>query len=74
MTKAKLIKKDSPKREQLEKARKQRKSRAQQVSPPKSGMTALEFTTEWIKKRREDSSGAREAFANLFADADPQSA
>ena len=54
MTKAKLIKKDSPKREQLEKARKQRKSRAQQVSPPKSGMTALEFTTEWIKKRRED--------------------
>jgi hypothetical protein len=70
--KAKLIKKDSPKREQLERARKQRKSRA--VSPPTPAKTALEFTTEWIKKRREESSGAREAFANLFADADPQSA
>jgi len=36
--------------------------------------TALEVTTEWITKRRAESSGAREAFANLFADADPQSA
>jgi len=70
--KAKLIKKDSPKREQLERARKNRKSRA--AKPPTPARTALEFTTEWIKKRREESGGAREAFANLFADADPQSA
>ena len=71
MTKAKLIKKDSPGKEQLEKARRQRKSRAPQVTPAR---TALEVTTEWINKRRVEHSGAREAFANLFADADPQSA
>lgn len=71
MTKAKLIKKDSPLREQLEKTRRQKRSRAPQ---PSQARTALEVTTEWINKRRAESSGAREAFANLFADADPQSA
>ncbi|MBL8170018.1 MAG: hypothetical protein JNJ50_17800 [Acidobacteria bacterium] len=71
MKKATLIKKDSPLQEQLRQARKARKLRAKKQPTTR---TALEITTEWLKNRREETSGAREAFAALFSKTDPQSA
>lgn len=74
MRKAKLIKKDSPAREQLAQARlsgKARKARQQRQAPVRS---AVEITTEWLKQRREDTPSARESFAALFNNSDPQSA
>ena len=69
--KAKLIKKDSPLQEELKQSRKNRKLRKKTINPAR---TALEVTTEWLKNRREGTSNAREAFASLFTNTDPQSA
>ena len=69
--KAKLIKKDNVAPEHLTPPRRSRKSRA---TPPSPARTALEYTTEWLKRRREESGSARETFASLFANSDPQSA
>jgi len=71
MTKAKLIKKDSPMQEQLRQARKSRRSRGKRG---KNARNAYEVTTEWLKNKREPSPGAREAFAALFTNTDPRSA
>jgi len=71
MTKAKLIKKDSPLQEQIRQARKARKLRGKKAI---AARTAIEVTTEWLKQRREESPSAREAFASLFTKNDPQSA
>ncbi len=68
--KAKLIKKDSPLQEELKQARKKRKLRKKAAV----ARNAFEITAEWLKTRREDSSNAREAFASLFSNTDPQSA
>ncbi len=68
--KAKLIKKDSPLQEQLKKARKNKKLR-KKTNPAR---TAFEMTTEWLKNRRDETSNARESFAALFTNTDPQSA
>ncbi|MEP7342348.1 MAG: hypothetical protein ABI977_31770 [Acidobacteriota bacterium] len=68
--KAKLIKKDSPLQEQLKQARKSRKLRKK----PTTARTAFEVTTDWLKTRRDETGNAREAFAALFSNTDPQSA
>ena len=68
--KAKLIKKDSPLQEQLKQARKSRKLRKKDAPV----RTAFEITTDWLKSRREETGNAREAFAALFTNKDPQSA
>lgn len=72
MTKAKLIKKDSPLQEQLRQARKNRRSRGKRAN--KVARNAFEVTTEWLKTKRDETPSAREAFAALFAKTDPQSA
>ena len=69
--KAKLIKKDSPLQEQLRHTRKARKPRAKKSN---AARTPFETTAEWLKNRSENASGAREAFAALFSERDPQSA
>jgi len=69
--KAKLIKKDSPLQEQLRHARKARKPRGKKSN---AARTPFETTAEWLKNRSENASGAREAFAALFSERDPQSA
>jgi len=69
--KAKLIKKDSPLQEQLRQARKARKARGKKAN---TARTAIEVTTEWLKNRGEQTPSAREAFAALFSNTDPQSA
>lgn len=69
--KAKLIKKDSPMQEQVKQARKNRKLRKKTNNAARN---AIEITTEWLKSRREETSNAREAFASLFTNTDPQSA
>lgn len=69
--KAKLIKKDSPLQEQLKQSRKNRKLKKKTTNVAR---TAIEVTTEWLKNRREGSSNAREVFASLFTNTDPQSA
>jgi hypothetical protein len=71
MNKAKLIKKDSPLQEQLRQARKSRRMRGKRA---KAARNAFEVTTEWLKNKREETPSAREAFAALFANTDPQSA
>ncbi len=71
MKKAKLIKKDSPLQEEIKQARKTRKLRGKKAT---AARTAIEVTTEWLKQRREKAPGAREAFAALFVETDPQSA
>ena len=68
--KAKLIKKDSPLQEQLKQTRRNKKLRKKN----NAARTAFEITTDWLKNRREESSNAREAFASLFSNTDPQSA
>ena len=68
--KAKLIKKDSPLQEQLKQSRKSRKLRKKAVT----ARNAFELTTDWLKSRREETGNAREAFAALFNNTDPQSA
>ncbi len=68
--KAKLIKKDSPLQEQLKQTRRNKKLRKKN----NGARTAFEITTDWLKNRREESSNAREAFASLFSNTDPQSA
>ncbi|MDX2044033.1 MAG: hypothetical protein SF097_22660 [Acidobacteriota bacterium] len=65
-----MIKKDSPLQEQLKKARKNKKLR-KKTNPAR---TAFEMTTEWLKNRRDETSNARESFAALFTNTDPQSA
>ena len=69
--KAKLIKKDSPLQEQLRQARKSKKVRGKKSNAARS---PFEVTTEWLKNRSENTSGAREAFAALFSKRDPRSA
>ena len=69
--KAKLIKKDSPMQEQLRQTRKARKPRGKKATAAHS---PFEAPREWLKKRGENTSGAREAFAALFSKRDPQSA
>lgn len=69
--KAKLIKKDSPLQEQLKQSRKNRKLRKKATNPAR---TAIEITTDWLKSKREETGSAREAFASLFTNTDPQSA
>jgi hypothetical protein len=69
--KAKLIKKDSPLQEQLKQTRRAKKLRAKKANAARS---AFEVTTEWLKKRGEQTPSAREAFAALFSKSDPQSA
>jgi hypothetical protein len=71
MSKAKLIKKDSPLQEEL---RMRRKTRRQRVTKPAPTRSALQMTTEWLKTKRTETVNARDAFAALFAEADPQSA
>ena len=71
MKKAKLIKKNSPLQEQIRQARKSRKVRTKKAI---AARTSIEVTTEWLKQRREEAPSAREAFAALFAETDPQSA
>lgn len=68
--KAKLIKKDSPLQEQLKQSRKNKKLRKK----PTAARTAFEITTDWLKNRRGETANAREAFASLFSNTDPQSA
>ena len=68
--KAKLIKKDSPLQEQLKQSRKSRKLRKKTAV----ARTAFEITTDWLKGRRDETTNAREAFASLFSNTDPQSA
>jgi hypothetical protein len=68
--KAKLIKKDSPLQEQLKQSRKNKRLRKK----TNAARTAFEMTTDWLKTRREETSNAREAFASLFSNTDPQSA
>lgn len=68
--KAKLIKKDSPLQEQLKQSRKNKRLRKKN----NVARTAFEITTDWLKNRREETSNAREAFASLFSNTDPQSA
>jgi hypothetical protein len=69
--KAKLIKKDSQLQEQMRKARKARKPRGKKA---KAARSPFEMTAEWLKNRSEKPAGAREAFAALFSNKDPQSA
>jgi hypothetical protein len=71
MKKAKLIKKDSPLQEQIRQSRKARRSRGKKAARARN---AIEVTTDWLRQRKEDTPGAREAFAALFAKTDPQSA
>ena len=71
MSKAKLIKKDSPKQEELKLRRKTRRQRTQLVTPTRS---AIQMTTDWLKTKRSETVNARDAFAALFNEADPQSA
>lgn len=68
--KAKLIKKDSPLQEQLKQSRKSKKLRKK----TNTARTAFEITTDWLKNKREETTNAREAFASLFSNTDPQSA
>lgn len=68
--KAKLIKKDSPLQEQLRQSRKSRKLRKKTAA----ARSAFEITTDWLKNKRADAPNAREAFAALFSNTDPQSA
>ncbi|MDQ3013645.1 MAG: hypothetical protein M3X11_23440 [Acidobacteriota bacterium] len=69
--KAKLIKKDSPLQEELKQARKSRKLRKKAAT----ARSAFEITTDWLmKSRHEETGNAREAFAALFSNTDPQSA
>ncbi|MBI1766689.1 MAG: hypothetical protein HYR56_35230 [Acidobacteria bacterium] len=72
MSKAKLIKKDSPLQEQLLQQRKQRRQRSKKTSTP--ARTAFEITTDWLKSKSKETPSARQAFAALFAEPDPQSA
>ena len=74
MRKAKLIKKDSPAQEQLAQARLAGKSKKARQPRPDPVRSALEITSEWLKERREDTPSARESFAALFNNSDPQSA
>ncbi len=69
--KAKLIKKDSPLQKQLRQARKARKPRGKK---PNAARSPFEAPREWLKNRSEKTLGAREAFAALFSEGDPQSA
>ena len=71
MSKAKLIKKDSPLQEQLLQQRKQRRQRGKKAMPARS---AFEITTEWLKTKSKETGSARQAFAALFSEPDPQSA
>lgn len=73
MKKAKLIKKDSPVQEQIKQARKAKRLRTKNKKAT-AARTAIEVTTEWLKKRGDKTPSAREAFAALFAKTDPQSA
>lgn len=70
--KAKLIKKDSPLQEQLRRTRKGRKPRGKKA--PAAATSPFEAPREWLKKRSEGATSAREAFAALFSKNDPQSA
>jgi hypothetical protein len=70
MKKAKLIKKDSPLQDQLRSAKRSRKVKVRAVKE----RTTIDVTREWIKQKRSDGPGAREAFASLFNESDPQSA
>jgi protein subunit release factor B len=70
MSKAKLIKKDSPKQEELKMRRKTRRQRNQVVTPTRN---AIQMTTDWLKTKRVETVNARDAFAALFSEADPQS-
>jgi hypothetical protein len=70
MNKAKLIKKDSPLQQEMRTASKTKKVRARKVQ----ARTAIEVTREWLHQKREESPSAREAFASLFGESDPQSA
>lgn len=71
MKKAKLIKKDSPMQEEIKQARRARKLRKKR---PTMARNAFEMTTDWLKTKKEETTGAREAFASLFSNTDPQSA
>lgn len=70
MKKAKLIKKDSPLQEQIRTAKRTRKIKVKQVKERKT----IDVTRQWIKQKQSDGPGAREAFASLFNESDPQSA
>jgi hypothetical protein len=70
MKKAKLIKKDSELQEQLLQQRKQRRQRGRKAAPSRS---AFEITTEWLKAKSKETPSARQAFAALFSEPDPQS-
>ena len=71
MSKAKLIKKDSPMQEELKMRRKARRQRGQPAAPTRN---AIQMTSEWLKTKRADTVNARDAFAALFAEADPHTA
>ncbi|MBX3276687.1 MAG: hypothetical protein KF868_01670 [Acidobacteria bacterium] len=69
--KAKLIKRETLSPEQLAPARRGRSRRPAPKTPARS---AFEVTTEWLKRRSEETAGARETFAGLFVNSDPQQA
>jgi hypothetical protein len=72
MSKAKLIKKDSPLQEQLLQQRKQRRQRGKKAVAP--ARSAFEITAEWLRAKSQETPSARQAFAALFSEPDPQSA
>jgi len=71
MHKARLVKKETLQQETVVRKRKGNKPRKHQAPIAR---TAVEVTTEWLKGARQERPGAREAFAALFAEPDPQSA
>lgn len=68
MQKPKLIKKDSPLQEQIKQSRRSRRTRGKKTAVTK---TAIELTTEWLKQKKDETPGPREAFAALFNESDP---
>lgn len=70
MKKAKLIKKDSPLQQEMSAARKTKKTKARKMP----ARAAIDVTRDWLNEKRSKAPSAREAFASLFNELDPQSA
>jgi hypothetical protein len=71
MNKPRLLKKDSIPQELI--SRRRKAPRARKAKPP-AARAAAEVATEWINHQRKERPSAREAFAALFVEPDPQSA
>ncbi len=70
MSKAKLIKKDSPLQKELRASKRTKRPKA----PKAPARKAIDVTREWLNHKRSETPSAREAFASLFSKSDPQSA